>query len=558
MAKEKSLVEEAIIQMKNLEEAVAENAKGILASTMKQEIKDLVKESLSEQDEDEVETDVDMEDDADIDMEADVDMDTDNDLGDEDMDDEDMDMDMDMDSEDVIDLTGQPSSEVLKVFQLLGPEDQIVVTKDPNGNINLKDNETNKEYMIVGENIEEDDDFLNEYSDSDDFMNEDDEMEDWSTEEMDEEESIDALVERVFGDDSEEDDFEDEDSDFEGFAGLDEDMDMMGDSGVDQLGEDDDNIVYEIEFDSEEDDMSELSEWGHSENEMMMHHFGSDDDDDEDFEGQNDILDYEERAMNRMLSKSDNYDEIDFDEDMEEPVMEGKKMARKAPGVGMGKPKFSYDSKPNQDLPTKKQKHGGKGIGFGSAKKASKFDADKDNGQMDGEFRVKPKKVEAKEASRTYGNGSKSGRGLRKGITPNRNLTFESVDGREIQLLREKNEEYRKALNIFRNKLNEVAVFNSNLAYATRLFTEHSTSKQEKINILRRFDSVETIKESKNLYHQIKDELSVPSNQSPINESFERVIEKAPSTGSAVNLIESKTYENPQFLRMKDLMSKLR
>ena len=51
MSKEKSLVEEALIQMKNLEETVAENAKGILASTMKQEIKDLVKESLTEQDE---------------------------------------------------------------------------------------------------------------------------------------------------------------------------------------------------------------------------------------------------------------------------------------------------------------------------------------------------------------------------------------------------------------------------------------------------------------------------------------------------------------------------
>lgn len=95
------------------------------------------------------------------------------------------------------------------------------------------------------------------------------------------------------------------------------------------------------------------------------------------------------------------------------------------------------------------------------------------------------------------------------------------------------------------------------MAYATRLFTEHSTSKQEKINILRRFDSVETIKESKNLYHSIKDELSTDKNQS-INESFERTIERVPSTGSAVNLIESKTYENPQFLRMKDLMSKLR
>jgi len=165
------------------------------------------------------------------------------------------------------------------------------------------------------------------------------------------------------------------------------------------------------------------------------------------------------------------------------------------------------------------------------------------------------KKEEAKEASRTYGMGSKEGRGLRKGITNNRNLTFEGVSKEEVQLLREKNEEYRKALNIFREKLNEVAVFNSNLAYATRLFTEHSTTKQEKINILRRFDDVETLKESKNLYGLIKNELS--GGNSRINESLEQKIEKTNSSGSAVNLIESKTYENPQFLRMKDLMSKI-
>ena len=66
MAKEKSIVEEAIIQMKNLEEAVAENAKGILASTMKEEINQLVKESLSEQEEDEVEIDTEL--DMDLDM----------------------------------------------------------------------------------------------------------------------------------------------------------------------------------------------------------------------------------------------------------------------------------------------------------------------------------------------------------------------------------------------------------------------------------------------------------------------------------------------------------
>jgi hypothetical protein len=80
-------------------------------------------------------------------------------------------------------------------------------------------------------------------------------------------------------------------------------------------------------------------------------------------------------------------------------------------------------------------------------------------------------------------------------------------------------------LNIFRDKLNEVAVFNSNLAYATRLFTEHSTSKQEKINILRRFDSAESLKESKALYKTIKEELGGNSTQQFMNESFEKSID---------------------------------
>jgi hypothetical protein len=50
MSEKKSLVEEALLQMKNLEQVVTENAKGILASTMKEEIEELVKESLEEAD----------------------------------------------------------------------------------------------------------------------------------------------------------------------------------------------------------------------------------------------------------------------------------------------------------------------------------------------------------------------------------------------------------------------------------------------------------------------------------------------------------------------------
>ena len=508
MAKEKSLVEEAIIQMKNLEEAVAENAKGILASTMSQEIKELVKESLTEQDDEEVDTEVDMDD-----------MDMDTDMDDMEMDDMDVDVDMeddmdtdnmDMDDEDTIDLTDvEDDEEILRVFQLMGPEDNIVVTKDDSGNISLKDEENNKEYMIVGEGDEEYEDMFEQFDDEEEDMDFDDEEEDMDSE------GIEDIISRVFDND-------DEDSEFG------ESDEMMFDEEEDM---DDEEIVYEISFDDEDD--SEL----------------------------------EEDDMDMNLEEED-----DMDMDMEDDTMMESKMSVKPKGTGMGNPsKFKYDGKPNQNGGFKTVKKSvNPTMGTGKAK----FDY-KDGENLEGKMRpVKKtetkeqttkvanttKKVETKEASRSLGNGSNFRRGgLPK---PRAHSSFntaikENTNTNELRVLREKNEEYRKALNVFRNKLNEVAVFNSNLAYATRLFTEHSTSKQEKINILRRFDGVENIKESKNLYKVIKDELTGTTSQ-PMNESLERTIAKAPSTGSAINLIESKTYENPQFLRMKDLMSKLK
>ena len=185
------------------------------------------------------------------------------------------------------------------------------------------------------------------------------------------------------------------------------------------------------------------------------------------------------------------------------------------------------------------------------------------------------------EAARTYGSGSKSGRGLRKGITNNRNYNYptmnESVRTKgkklqenyhrlqeEVKNLKGKNGEYRKALVTFKQKLNEVGVFNSNLAYATRLFTEHSTTKQEKVNILRRFDNVKSLKESKGLYRVIREELSqnkpsitTSKTKKSISESVDRKINSTIKSGSHTKLMETKAYENPQFSRIKDLMSKL-
>jgi len=164
-------------------------------------------------------------------------------------------------------------------------------------------------------------------------------------------------------------------------------------------------------------------------------------------------------------------------------------------------------------------------------------------------------KVEATEAARTKWNihGDKDGKN-RTGIKSKKIFKAGSDNiNEEVATLRKQNGEYKKALLLFKDKLNEVAMFNANLAYATRLFTEHSTTRQEKLNILKRFDSVSTITESKNLYSVIAGELE----GTPITESAAKKIVNTPQSSSTEILSEAKAYENPQFKRMKDLMKKI-
>ena len=488
MAEKQNLVEEALIQMKSLENVVAENAKGILASTMKQEISELVKESLK------TEEDSDLED---ITMEVDEQLDTDiEDVEDEDSDDNEMDDDMaddlediegmddtedmddmsaddefdftsmDMDDEEPIDLTMASDEEILKVFKAMGEEDGIIVKKDGD-TIDLEDANEDVEYKIsLGES---------------------------------------------------EDDFD-----------VELDIEKSDD-------DDDSEVMFEIEMDDDMEDFEEISM--------------DDEDEDEEFE-----INFDNLENLGSFDDEESEEEFEFNEGWNENADIEKSETKegfKPKGMGMGKPKFEY--KEGKKMETKEGSMTMKPKGMGMGKPKFEY---KEGKKMEMKKTVK-QDGETSEASRTLGNGKRWGRnGLDKPKAAPRHLKVENVE-KELVTLRERNEEYRKALNIFRSKLNEVAVFNSNLAYATRLFTEHSTTKNEKINILRRFDSIESLKESKSLYKTIKDELSTQGSATVVKESLQEKMERNPSSGSAVNLIESKTYENPQFLRMKDLMSKM-
>jgi hypothetical protein len=125
----------------------------------------------------------------------------------------------------------------------------------------------------------------------------------------------------------------------------------------------------------------------------------------------------------------------------------------------------------------------------------------------------------------------------------------------EATQLKAENEDFRKALKKFRGMLVETVVFNSNLSYVTKLFMEHSTTKEEKKKIIQRFDEEATnLKESKKLYKTIINELS---SRKPVNESIGSKIIKEVATGSSKQLNEATAYVDPSTQRIKDLINRV-
>ena len=459
----KSILEEALLEAQALEDAVKSNAKEILASTMKEEIEELVKESLTEQDE--VEDYIEDTEEEDVEF-APAPEDTEQDFEDEDVDQE------------PLDLRGASDDEVLKVFKLMGSEDGIIVTQDDDV-VEIKDEETGAEYKVeLGESLEDTlSKSLNEAGDESDSEN----------------------LRR--GDDSD-------------------------------VVEEDDDPLYEIE-------LGEDQGYDDTEDESLGMRTGKE----------------SGKKQNYKARREDSY---------------GKWGTRSEGEVTEDQ---GYDDEEDESLGMRTGKESGKKQSYKGRR-----------GDSYGKWGSRTDEVEANEASRTYGFGSKKGRGLRKGITNNRNLTFregikptsklteskkryqkllehaktqdsliEKLMG-ENKSVKAKSKEFKSALTDFRTKIKEVAVFNTNLAYATKLFTEHTTSKEEKINIMRRFDEVETLNESKKLFKRLNSEFSRKTRN--ITESLKKKITKSPSKGST-NLIESKIYESPQISRIKDMMSKI-
>lgn len=455
--KRKSIIEDALLEAKTLEDALKANTKEILASHMKEEIETIVESSLKEQDE-ELEIDAELEgsDEEPIEDTASEEevvddleiaaLDLSDEVGDEESELDVIDLDADLEDEELeidvladlgaddIDLTGASDEEVVKVFKAMGDDDEVEVVKDEGG-IYLSDAETGAEYYIK------------------------------ESEELSEDELCEGC-------------------------------------GKSHVDEEDDDIVYEIELDEhgnpwseDEDDYlrsTDAEGVRKRRGDVKGHYKG--------YKGP-----YGENLGNKSLTHTGRRDYVEEEETLEEDKTQNN--AQSGP-YGGGRARYT-----------------GPKAGTSYA-----------NSAVRGESRKPRRSISSK----------------RKTPSNIENVSNSKIV-KEYKELKTKNEEYKKALKLFKGKLNEVALFNTNLAYVNRLFTEHSTTKKEKMNILKRFDNASSVKESKSIYKIIKSELG---EKTPLTESVGNKVNRT-SKSSASELNESTAYVDPQIAAIKDLMKRI-
>ena len=110
---------------------------------------------------------------------------------------------------------------------------------------------------------------------------------------------------------------------------------------------------------------------------------------------------------------------------------------------------------------------------------------------------------------------------------------------RKANAILAENKQLKNIASKITKQLNEAVIVNSSLAKIVKLVTENSTTKEEKMNIINRFNAVKSINESKALFNQINEELK---RSHPIND-VKKVLNGAPITESKSSSENNKLVE---------------
>lgn len=124
---------------------------------------------------------------------------------------------------------------------------------------------------------------------------------------------------------------------------------------------------------------------------------------------------------------------------------------------------------------------------------------------------------------------------------------------RKANSILEENKELKKIANELREKINEAVVINASLAKVINLVTENSTTRNEKIDILTRFNNVKTLEESKNLYETISRELKSAHTVNNGSKLINEQLNESKTTKAA----ETQIYKSEDLNETLDFMRRL-
>lgn len=118
-------------------------------------------------------------------------------------------------------------------------------------------------------------------------------------------------------------------------------------------------------------------------------------------------------------------------------------------------------------------------------------------------------------------------------------------------------EKYKVVLNKYRTQLNEMAIFNTNLAHVNNLLVneEFALSQTDKVNIINGFKSVKTINESEEKYKSLINDFK--NNKTNIVESIEsKVVDSIQP--SSMSIVEKTVYSNDSHMnKIKRIIEKV-
>lgn len=291
--------------------------------------------------------------------------------------------------------------------------------------------------------------------------------------------------------------------------------------GNDEEAETEDDLDLDVEGDEEEEFEIDLGEEG-------------EDEDDEEFEIELDVVDDEE------AEESEDDDELLSEENL---------------GYTDSYQKDVFAKKPNMSVPGKNNEDWSEGVPTGAEKPwAGKGDM-KPFGEKKQELDENGNGLNAKHSmKKTQNRLNKDAQGQHVASEEGEYKGTLSEDkARKIinaaKAIQAENKLYKESIEKIKKSLYEAAVLNVNLGKIVSLLVNETTTKEEKQNILERFNNVKTLKEGNALYESIKKELNGSAKKTPI---MERQISMSPS----LNETTFYTQSNPS-LNLMERMNNL-